>query len=139
MVYTHKPSSENDRKDGTKNDSLEIEWLTLRHFWLNHPSSAWYTISYKQPSLPAAKIRPYRDPTILSKFTLSEGIVNKGSGCRCISPKQSDPTANVKYTQLMWIMYYMIIKYCTWYTSSIMLTSSQQSLILQCQWITLTL
>ncbi len=37
------PSSTNEklRKDGMTSDSLLVEWLILRHFLLNQPSSAW--------------------------------------------------------------------------------------------------
>ncbi len=35
------PSSENERKDGTRNETIEMEWLIFRHFLLNHPSTAW--------------------------------------------------------------------------------------------------
>ena len=34
------PSSERERKEGRRKESLETEWLILRHFRLNHPSAA---------------------------------------------------------------------------------------------------
>ena len=34
------PSSENERKEGTRKERDDCEWFTLRHLRENHPSSA---------------------------------------------------------------------------------------------------
>ena len=36
----NKPSSEKERKEGMRKESFDCEWLTLRHFLENQPSSA---------------------------------------------------------------------------------------------------
>jgi len=43
IITVHLPYSdrEKSRNDGTRNDSRPWEWLILRHFRLNQPSSAW--------------------------------------------------------------------------------------------------
>ena len=39
-MYVCIPSSEKDRKEGTRKERADLEWLILRHFRENHPSSA---------------------------------------------------------------------------------------------------
>lgn len=49
--------------------------LTSPAFFLNHPSSALYCSSYRQPSLPVMKARPSAEATTLDMETPSVGMV----------------------------------------------------------------
>lgn len=61
------------------------EWLIFLQRFPNQLDSAWYDISYKQPSLPPRNMRPFSVPKTTLIETLSVLKINIGLLINCIS------------------------------------------------------